>query len=274
MVTDHLKLGSPESAYFNPESVREGALEKIPRLVEKVARLNSERASYRVYQFAKRLMDICGASLLLVIFSPLFLVIAILVKLDSPGPVIFSQKRVGSKRHWLFGNRYSTHGRIFKIHKFRTMHANACSDLHQKFIEAYINNDLEAMAALQQAEVTEENRFKMVGDPRVTRIGRILRKTSLDELPQLWNVLKGDISLVGPRPPILYEVRMYEPWQVQRLMTMSGMTGMWQITSRSSASFNEMVELDLWYLENQSFWVDALILLLTPIAVLTARGAE
>jgi lipopolysaccharide/colanic/teichoic acid biosynthesis glycosyltransferase len=227
-----------------------------------------------MYQFAKRLVDIFVSATLLVLLSPVFIIIAVLVKLDSPGPAFFTQKRIGSKRHWLFGNRYSTHARIFTIFKFRTMYADACSDLHQKFIEAYINNDEEAMAALQKEEASEENKYKMVGDPRVTRIGRILRKTSLDELPQLLNVLKGDLTLVGPRPPILYEVRMYEPWQVQRLMTMSGLTGMWQVTSRSSASFAEMIELDLWYLEHQSFLLDILIILFTPLAVFTARGAE
>jgi lipopolysaccharide/colanic/teichoic acid biosynthesis glycosyltransferase len=275
MLSDQVKFGSPENAYFNDGNVQEGALKRIPRFVEAIARLNSAGHPSRLYQYGKRLMDIIIAALLLVIFSPLFLIIAILVKLDSPGPAFFSQKRIGSKRRWLFQNRYSTHARIFKIHKFRTMYVDACSDRHEKFIQAYINNDLEAMAALQEEnEVTEANRFKMVGDPRVTRVGHFLRKTSLDELPQLWNVLKGDISLVGPRPPLLYEVRMCEPWQVQRLRASSGLTGMWQVTSRSSASFTEMIELDLWYLDNQSFLLDALIILLTPIAVLTTRGAE
>jgi lipopolysaccharide/colanic/teichoic acid biosynthesis glycosyltransferase len=114
---------------------------------------------------------------------------------------------------------------------------------------------------------------KLVHDPRVTRLGRFLRKTSLDELPQLWNVLKGDMSLVGPRPSIPYEVELYEPWQRRRLETLPGITGLWQATARSASSFEESVKMDIWYIDHQSLWLDLKILLLTPLAVLSSRGA-
>lgn len=128
------------------------------------------------------------------------------------------------------------------------------------------------MARLQKGTVEQGNEFKLNGDPRITRVGRILRKTSMDELPQFWNVLTGDMSLVGPRPAIPYEVEMYEPWHMTRLSTRPGLTGLWQVTARNSASFDDLVRIDLEYIEKQSFWLDLKILFMTPLAIFDRRG--
>ena len=137
-------------------------------------------------------------------------------------------------------------------------------------MEAYIRNDSQGMAELHNGD---EKVLKLQRDPRVTRLGWFLRRTSLDELPQLWNVLKGSMSLVGPRPPIPYEVEMYDAWHHLRLEAKPGMTGLWQVTARSSASFDRMVDLDVQYVESQSFRLDLKILLRTPLAVLRGHGA-
>ncbi len=227
--------------------------------------------SRRMYYIAKRCLDVVTAALLLILLSPVLLVIAILVKIDSPGPVIFSQKRVGCKCRFTGGMmRYQIC--TFTFYKFRTMHNKADERAHREFIEAYIRNDYEKMLSMQKGPVENGNHFKLNGDRRITHLGKILRKTSLDELPQLWNVLKGDMSLVGPRPAIPYEVSMYETWHHQRLFAIPGMTGLWQTTARNSVRFDDMVNLDIEYIKNQSFWLDIKILLLTPIAVLSKKG--
>ncbi len=227
---------------------------------------------FRSYLVLKRWLDIVGAATLLTLFSPLMLVIAILIKLDSPGPALFAQDRVGSTVRGKGGKR-SWQTCPFTLYKFRTMYQNSDSNRHQAFVRALIHKDYETLSALQGKPGESSSKFKMVNDPRVTRVGRFLRKTSLDELPQLWNVLKGDMSLVGPRPAIPYEVDMYSPEHVQRLAAKPGLTGVWQITSRSSVDFDRMVELDVWYIENQSFWLDLKILVRTPYIVLVGRGA-
>jgi lipopolysaccharide/colanic/teichoic acid biosynthesis glycosyltransferase len=212
----------------------------------------------RWFYFAcKRLLDILIAGS------------ALLIKLDSPGPAIFKQKRVGSKRR-ADGQRESWEVNTFTLCKFRTMCKDADPELHRAFVQAFIRNDHKGMAVLQ-GEDTQTH--KLVHDPRVTRLGRFLRRSSLDELPQLWNVLKGDMSVVGPRPPVLYEVDKYEPWHRQRMEAKPGLTGLWQVTARSSAEFDEMVRLDIQYIERQSFWLDLEILLKTPLVVLRGKGA-
>ncbi len=239
--------------------------------------LTPQRASFvtqthhqrRFYFACKRLLDILIAGSVLVILSPLMLVIAILVVLDSPGPAIFKQKRAGSRRR-MDDQREAREVSTFTCYKFRTMYKDTDSDLHRTFFRAFVRNDRASMAALQ-GEDTQVR--KLIHDPRVTRLGRFLRKSSLDELPQVWNVLKGDMSLVGPRPPIPYEVDMYEPWHCQRLETKPGLTGLYQVTARSSADFDEMVRLDIQYIERQSLWLDLKILLKTPRAVLSSKGA-
>jgi lipopolysaccharide/colanic/teichoic acid biosynthesis glycosyltransferase len=224
----------------------------------------------RWFYFAwKRLLDTLIAGSALILLSPLMLVIAILVKFDSPGPAIFKQKRVGARRR-TDGQREYWEVSTFTLCKFRTMCKDADSDPHRAFVQAFIRNDHEGMAALQ-CEDTQTR--KLVHDPRVTRLGRFLRRSSLDELPQLWNVLKGDMSAVGPRPAIQYEVDEYEPWHRQRMEAKPGLTGLWQVTARSSVDFDTAARLDIQYIERQSFWLDLMILLKTPLVVLRGKGA-
>ncbi|HLE52885.1 MAG TPA: sugar transferase [Anaerolineales bacterium] len=228
--------------------------------------LVKDRSTYFVL---KRLLDLSLTISALVILLPVLILIAILIRLDSPGPVFFVQERVGARRRARGG--YACWQKVtFPFVKFRTMAHNADPSLHQEYIKAFIHNDALAMAEVQ-GEDTQVR--KLLHDPRVTRIGRLLRKSSLDELPQLWNVLWGDMSLVGPRPAILYEVQEYKPWHLQRLESLPGLTGLWQVTARSSADFDEMVSLDIQYNEKQSLWLDLIILLKTPFVVLNSKGA-
>lgn len=225
--------------------------------------------SRAAYHTLKRLLDlvICipGGLVLL----PLMALIAVLVKIDSPGPVLFVQERVGGRR-WSRRGYSGWQQTVFKMLKFRTMVAGSSPSLHRAYVRAFIQKDAEAMAAIQGEAVQSR---KLLVDPRVTRLGKFLRKSSLDELPQIWNVIKGEMSLVGPRPAIPYEVEAYEPWHMQRLEAKPGITGLWQVTARSSVDFDEMVELDIHYLRHQSILLDLKILLATPYAVFAAKGA-
>lgn len=193
----------------------------------------------------KRTLDIVLSLLVLALGWPLLLLIALAIKLDSPGPVLFRQKRIGRR------------GRPFTLLKFRTMHANA---------EA----EQERLAPLNEASGPL---FKIRDDPRVTRVGRILRRMSLDELPQVFNILWGEMSWVGPRPGTPGEVAQYEPWHRKRLEVLPGLTGIWQVSGRSDLTFDEMVRLDLYYIENWNLWLDLVILLRTIPAVITGKGA-
>lgn len=193
----------------------------------------------------KRAMDLALGSLLLLMAAPLMALIALAIRLDSPGPVIFRQVRVGKD------------GRLFTMYKFRTMRVGA-------------EQEQEQLRALNEASGPL---FKIRNDPRVTRVGRILRRLSLDELPQLINVLKGEMSLVGPRPPLPSEVEAYKPWQRQRLSAVPGMTGLWQISGRSDLTFDEMCLLDIYYIENWSPMLDLEIILRTIPRILTGEGA-
>ncbi|MEM7130719.1 MAG: sugar transferase [Chloroflexota bacterium] len=224
----------------------------------------------------KRILDIGLILLCLPVFLITGCVIAILIKLDSPGSAFYKQERVGAKRKVINGKTYWTPV-TFTLYKFRTMYENSSSNLHQAFVKAYIAGNEAEMARLQSEAHTKDAEFKsykLSNDPRITKVGRWLRKTSLDELPQLWNVLIGDMSLVGPRPPIPYEVEMYESWHMGRLETMQGVTGYWQSAGRSATTFEEMVKLDLEYINRQSIGFDLKILLLTIPAVLIGNGAE
>ena len=145
--------------------------------------------------------------------------------------------------------------------------------LHQQFIEAFIAGEESKMAKVQ-TDPNSQTVNKLVNDPRVTSFGKILRKTSLDELPQIWNVIKGDMSIVGPRPPLPYEVEIYKPWHMERLTTLQGITGLWQVEGRSSTSFDEMVSLDIEYIKNQSILQDVIIIIKTIPVVLSGKGAE
>jgi exopolysaccharide biosynthesis polyprenyl glycosylphosphotransferase len=216
--------------------------------------LDSTRSAVR--DGLKRGLDLIGSLLLLGLLSPLLLLIAAMVKLKSPGPVFFRQERIGE------------HGKPFTMLKFRTMHVNADHAIHQRYVSQLIK------AGAQGSEAGQNGVFKITDDPRVTTVGRLLRKTSLDELPQFLNVLRGDMSLVGPRPPLAYEVEQYQPWHLRRVLEAKpGITGLWQVTGRSRTTFDDMVRLDLRYARARSLWTDIRILLATPAAVISGKGA-
>lgn len=226
-----------------------------------------------LYFVTKRIVDVAIVALSLVFLLPLIIFIAVLIKWDSPGPAIFRQERVTAKRR--VRNGVVIWEEVpFTIYKFRTMRVDAKSTIHRQFIEAYIAGDEARMAELQSAQKEAEAKYKLVEDPRITRVGSFLRKTSLDELPQLWNVLVGDMSLVGPRPPIPYEVDLYLFHHHERLRTVPGITGWWQVKGRSATSFEEMVRMDVEYIRNQSVWLDIKIIILTFTAVLAGKGAR
>ncbi len=226
----------------------------------------------RLYFAAKRVMDMVVTAAALVVLLPVMAVIALLVAWDSPGHVVFKQTRVGAKprRH---GNRMYWQRHDFTFYKFRSMRRNADINLHKEFVTAYIAGDSHKMLDIQP-DKNGAQLNKLNGDPRVTKIGAFLRKTSLDELPQLWNVLCGDMSLVGPRPPIPYEVDMYSAESMKRLNTIPGMTGLWQVEGRGELGFARQVELDVEYIERQSLWMDMMILVGTIPAVFLSRGAK
>ena len=204
----------------------------------------------------KRLLDITASALLLLLTSPVFVLVAALMKLRSPGPVFFRQSRVGEQ------------GRSFMMLKFRTMHVNNDASMHKQFVSQMIKG------VAPTGGGSKDTAFKIVNDPRITPIGSVLRKTSLDELPQLWNVLRGEMSLVGPRPPLQYEVEQYKPWHYRRVLEAKpGITGLWQVSGRSRTTFDDMVRLDLRYAKNPSAWADIKILLATPRAVISGKGA-
>jgi lipopolysaccharide/colanic/teichoic acid biosynthesis glycosyltransferase len=223
------------------------------------------------YLILKRALDIAAAGTLLIILAPLLIVIAILIRMDSPGGAIFAQERVGTRVSSKNGKK-TWELQPFTVYKFRSMRQNSKNDVHREFVQAFIKNDSAKMSAIQNGKAGD-GVFKIVDDPRVTKIGKFLRKTSLDELPQLWNVVRGDMSLVGPRPPLAYEVDVYTPRHLRRLEAQPGMTGVWQISARSTVDFEKMVDLDVWYSENQSIWEDLRILFMTPIAVARGKGA-
>lgn len=207
----------------------------------------------------KRIFDIVGSLTLITALSPVLAAVALAVKVSSKGPVLFKQQRVG---------RF---GKSFTFLKFRSMHVQNNPELHKKYVEQFIagNKDNVPSAGEMGAGC-----FKIKNDPRVTPVGRFIRKTSLDELPQLFNVLKGDMSLVGPRPPLPYETTHYDIWHKGRILeVMPGITGLWQVEGRSSTTFDEMVRLDLKYTREWSLWLDLRILIQTPLVVFTCRGA-
>jgi lipopolysaccharide/colanic/teichoic acid biosynthesis glycosyltransferase len=212
----------------------------------------------RLSLLTKRVMDVLGASLALIILSPAFLVLAIVIKLTSKGPIFFCQERVGQ-----FGSR-------FVFIKFRSMYVSSDAAIHKEYVRNFIVGKTNSTAR----EGSKKAVYKITNDPRVTRIGRLLRRTSLDEIPQFWNVLKGEMSLVGPRPPIPYEIGAYDIWHRRRLLeSRPGITGLWQVHGRSKTTFDEMVRLDLQYSRMWSPMLDLKILLQTPRAVFSGDGA-
>jgi lipopolysaccharide/colanic/teichoic acid biosynthesis glycosyltransferase len=205
----------------------------------------------------KRVTDIVGSAALLVLASPLLIVVAVAIKLTSKGPVIFQQDRLGQ-----FGAR-------FKCLKFRTMYTDNDPKIHEEYCQRFIAGRADGESASGKPPV-----YKITNDPRVTSIGKFLRKTSLDEVPQFWNVLSGKMSLVGPRPPVPYEYAVYDVWHRRRVLEVKpGVTGLWQVSGRSRTSFDDMVRLDLRYSQSWSLLLDLKILVATPRAVLGGEGA-
>ena len=214
--------------------------------------LSKPSLSRQATSLLKKLMDIVGSLFALLIFSPIFMIIAAAVKLTSEGPIFFKQERMG------------LNGETFTFLKFRSMYTNSDPNRHKDYIKKYIG---------QGKEANSPGVYKLSNDPRITPFGNFIRKTSLDELPQFINVLKGDMSLVGPRPPIPYECEIYDIWHRRRLLSVKpGITGLWQVTGRSSTNFDEMVRLDLKYINEWSLWLDVKLLLKTPWVVLTGKG--
>ena len=210
----------------------------------------SSRINKRINFIFKRAFDILASVIGLILLSPIFLTIAVLVKLSSPGPIFFYQERIGRN------------GKAFKFYKFRSMFVNNGEDIERKnMMLDFIKND-------------QGNGKKVINENRITEIGKVIRKTSLDELPQLFNVIKGDMSLVGPRPCLPYEFESYASWQKRRLNVLPGCTGVWQVTGRSSVSFKDSIVLDLYYINNMSPWLDLQILFKTIPVMLFARGGK
>ena len=225
------------------------------------------------YYFLKRCLDVTVVLLSLLLIAPLMVLIAVIVKLDSPGPAIFIQKRVGAKRSFN-GSSWFWEPVSFNMYKFRTMKTGASSKIHHEFMKAYIQGNEAKLDHIRSERKKEKARYKITNDPRVTKLGLFLRKSSLDELPQLINVLKGQMSLVGPRPAIPYEVEIYKQWHHQRLETMQGITGLWQVKGRSQTTFDDMVNMDIEYIQNQSIWQDIRLLMLTVPASIWGKGAR
>lgn len=205
---------------------------------------------YYLNSFSKRVIDILGSIFCLILFSPIFIIISILIKNSSEGPIFFKQERIGK-----FGKK-------FILLKFRTMYINNDNLIHENFVSKFING-----------EKIQDNIYKIQNDHRIFPIGRILRKFSLDEIPQFINILKGEMSIVGPRPPLYYEFKQYEKWHKERLNVNPGITGLWQIYGRSKTSFNEMVQMDLKYIKNWNIFLDIRIILQTPLVIFSCRGA-
>lgn len=224
-------------------------------LYPEVRRQNGAR---KLALMIKRLLDTGGSAAALIALSPCFALIAVAIKLSSKGPVLYRQVRIGQ------------YGERFTFLKFRSMHVNSSATIHQE----YVRDLIRGKGQPHQAAGAPGQVFKITKDPRVTPLGRFLRKTSLDELPQFVNVLKGEMSLVGPRPPIPYELKDYDPWHRRRLLEAKpGVTGLWQVSGRSHTTFDEMVRLDLRYAKSWSLWLDLRILVRTPRAVLSGEGA-
>lgn len=212
----------------------------------------------RLPRAIKRAMDVACSTMALIFLSPLFVLISVAIKLTSEGPVLFQQQRIGQ------------YGVSFTFLKFRSMYFGNDPKIHQDYVTSFISADPDSVSHPDDGKLV----YKLRNDPRVTPLGSFLRKTSLDELPQFFNVLRGEMSLVGPRPPIAYEFNSYDRWHRSRLLEMKpGITGLWQVSGRSQTTFDEMVRLDLRYASAWSLWLDVKILLKTPRAVCSGEGA-
>jgi lipopolysaccharide/colanic/teichoic acid biosynthesis glycosyltransferase len=212
----------------------------------------------RYFYLMKCCIDILITIILLIVFFPLLLICGLAIKLDSPGPVIYKQKRVGKR------------GKVFNFYKFRTMHQNCDQKIHMQHINKLVNGK-KTLAGFKKSKGKS---YKLINDKRVTRIGKFLRKTSIDELPQLLNVLKGEMSLVGPRPHPLYEVELYNQWKRYRLDIKPGITGLGQVSGRSDKEYQDVYRLDLRYIKSATLLLDLKILYKTIFVVLSFKGAN
>jgi lipopolysaccharide/colanic/teichoic acid biosynthesis glycosyltransferase len=246
------------SFHVYPEDWRQDA-PKRPSNPALYPDLNTREDNKRVSNAMKRAMDIAGSLMALILGAPVFLAIAVAIRATSKGPIFFRQQRIGR------------HGVPFMFLKFRSMYVGNDATIHKEYVTQLISGK----AKRHSSEGTGEGVFKLTRDPRITRVGGFLRRTSLDELPQFINVLCGEMSLVGPRPPVPYEVEAYDLWHRRRLLEAKpGITGLWQVTGRSKVTFDEMVRLDLHYARTWSPWMDVKILLRTPGAVVLGGGAH
>jgi len=245
------------SFHFFPEEYGSGANDHSANI--KLYPEIQKRDNARKFPLAiKRGIDLVGSAAALVFLSPIFGAVALAIRLSSKGPVLFRQERLGQ------------HGKTFTVLKFRSMRTDCDAKIHQQYVEQFIAGQADG-----DSEAAAKPVFKIQKDPRVTPVGRFIRKSSLDELPQFWNVLRGDMSLVGPRPALAYEFRKYEVWHRRRVLEIKpGITGLWQVEGRSRTRFDEMVRLDLKYARAWSVWLDLKILAQTPGAVIQGEGAH
>ena len=253
----NLASGLVVTLHLFPESLEKGFPDRVadiklyPDLAEKASKK-------KLPMLVKRAIDVVGSSVMLVAMAPALVFIAAAIKLTSKGPILFKQERLG---------RF---GKIFNCLKFRTMYTDNDPKVHREFVQRFIAGAKGA----ENENGAEPAVYKITNDPRVTKIGRLLRSTSLDEFPQFWNVLCGEMSLVGPRPPLRYEFEVYDCWHRRRVLEVKpGVTGLWQVSGRSRTCFDDMVRLDLQYSQGWSLWLDVKILLATPGAVLNGDGA-
>ncbi len=221
-------------------------------LIEK----NRSMSFHSLSAIQKRIVDILGASVGIVLFFPVFIIIAILIKSTSKGPVFFRQERVGRD------------GKTFTMLKFRSMQVNNDPTIHQEYVKKLIKGEIEG-----ETDNGGKKIYKIMNDPRVTQVGRFIRKTSLDELPQFFNVFKGEMSLVGPRPALPYEVAEYNTWHCRRVTAKPGITGFWQVEGRSGTTFDGMVRMDIRYIRRWSLLLDLKLIIKTPFSLLSAKGA-
>ena len=206
------------------------------------------------YLVLKRALDLFTVLLLIIIFGPLMLAIVLAIRLFSPGPILYKQTRIGKN------------GKPFKMLKFRSMRLENAPDIHREYVIDLILNN-------HDPKSLGKDTLKLESDPRITGLGKYLRKWSIDELPQFFNVLKGEMSMVGPRPSLPYEYEVYKDWHKKRVLVLPGITGLWQVTARNLVSFDEQVRIDLAYIQNMNLWLDIKIILMTPYEMIIGKGS-
>jgi lipopolysaccharide/colanic/teichoic acid biosynthesis glycosyltransferase len=245
------------SFHFFPEECQEGDSDHSANIAL-YPEIPKRESSRKVALAVKRCIDIIGSSIALLLFSPIFAAVALAIKLTSKGPVLFKQERLGQS------------GKPFTMMKFRSMRTDCDPLIHQQYVQQFIAGEVGGESSRGAKPV-----FKIQKDPRITRVGYFIRKMSIDEFPQFFNVLRGEMSLVGPRPPLAYEFCAYEVWHRRRVLEIKpGITGLWQVEGRSRTRFDDMVRLDLKYARAWSIWLDLRILLQTPAAVIQGEGAH